>query len=794
MERFSRRAALRLGARLAIGTAVGAQLGAGSLVASVTRAAAAGGTVEVLQPWSGDNGGARAMAALVKRYFELRPDVTVKNTAVGAEYEGKQIAAFASGRVPDVTLVFAEMLPAYADRGALTPVDDRIARDGVALSDYFDVAAAQLAWAGRVYGLPHHPDLRTVLYRNGARLTGAGIDPDQEPASWAELRDAGARTTRRDGGRAAAGWLPISGDVPWALQYALGNGASLLDPDGAHAAFDNPAVVEAIGFVVDATDKIVGLSDAAVGQATFRGGPGQETDLAAGGLAYAVGGNWYLDRLAANADVAGAVRISLFPGGPSAPWPRITLAGGVVQTIPQGAKNADAAWEYLRWVAGPEGQRLIQSVSYDVAGLRAAAHDPDAIAAHLGRAQLVEALESTGALAYPPTPVWPRLRAEMERVQRLALLRQLSPAQAAQELQARTQALLDSNRATGRALYGRPPAAGDAPVPAAADPANRLRNPGFEGGSYRAGLSSSVAADWSRWFQHRGADEPGYWMPEPEFGVLAKGDQAHGGGLAQRWFTSYAVHNGGVSQTVAVPAGAWLRFSAFLFGWSSQGDAFGKSEGAHFRAVGIDPDGGTDPFDPRIVWSPADATMDRWAQLAVVAQARRDRVTVFVRSQADLAYKHNDVLLDDAALTLVAPPADADAALLAAGAVDPTQIDLAAALAGATDVTRGTARGSLAGSAAGAHAYFGFEYPGGEVMRRIAVQASLDTPAGLARFGFRVYGPRWGDVYTMSALRIGAQPNVVAVLPAGEAGRYLIDVHNYNPTGLVDFQISLLTK
>src|SRR5438045_8257065 len=152
MERLTRRAALRLGARLAIGTAVGAQLGAASLVAGVTRAAAAGGTVDVLQPWSGDNGGARAMAALAKRYFELRPDVTVKNTAVGAEYEGKQIAAFASGRVPDVTLVFAEMLPAYADRGALTPVDDRIARDGVALSDYFDVAAAQLAWAGHVYG------------------------------------------------------------------------------------------------------------------------------------------------------------------------------------------------------------------------------------------------------------------------------------------------------------------------------------------------------------------------------------------------------------------------------------------------------------------------------------------------------------------------------------------------------------------------------------------------------------------------------------------------------------------
>src|SRR5207237_10122828 len=103
--------------------------------------------------------------------------------------------------------------------------------------------------------------------------------------------------------------------------------------------------------------------------------------------------------------------------------------------------------------------------------------------------------------------------------------------------------------------------------------------------------------------------------------------------------------------------GAWLRFSAFVFSWSSQADQFGRSDGVQRRWVGIDPDGGTDAFDPRIVWSSSEATMDRWASVSVVAQARRDRVTVFVGTQPEFAVKHNDILLDDAELVAVAPPA-----------------------------------------------------------------------------------------------------------------------------------------
>ena len=72
--------------------------------------------------------------------------------------------------------------------------------------------------------------------------------------------------------------------------------------------------------------------------------------------------------------------------------------------------------------------------------------------------------------------------------------------------------------------------------------------------------------------------------------------------------------------------------------------------------------------------------------------------------------------------------------------------------------------------------------------------ATPDDPAALARCGFRVYGPRPAETYVMSGLRVGQGPNVLGVLPVGEAGRYLVDLYNLNPTGRVEYKLSLTRR
>ncbi len=69
----------------------------------------------------------------------------------------------------------------------------------------------------------------------------------------------------------------------------------------------------------------------------------------------------------------------------------------------------------------------------------------------------------------------------------------------------------------------------------------------------------------------------------------------------------------------------------------------------HLR-VGIDPLGGTNPLDPRVVWSGEADALDSWQQFSVYARAQGSQVTVFLYAAPDDARRKNEVYWDDVAL------------------------------------------------------------------------------------------------------------------------------------------------
>ncbi|MBI4322595.1 MAG: hypothetical protein HY675_29240 [Chloroflexi bacterium] len=192
---------------------------------------------------------------------------------------------------------------------------------------------------------------------------------------------------------------------------------------------------------------------------------------------------------------------------------------------------------------------------------------------------------------------------------------------------------------------------------------NLLVNPDFEGGMRRTSLSSWTADGWYPWFRpHAASDPPGVnW--EPEFGIIRdRPGQAHSGAQSQRWFNTWAIHDAGIAQQVKVPRGSKVTFNVWVFSWSSQNDQWAVSEARYDKWVGIDPNGGTDPFSGNVQWTNPDATMDRWLQLSISAMARGDSVTVFVRGRPHFSVKNNNILVDDAFLTATPPePAPAPA-------------------------------------------------------------------------------------------------------------------------------------
>ncbi len=179
---------------------------------------------------------------------------------------------------------------------------------------------------------------------------------------------------------------------------------------------------------------------------------------------------------------------------------------------------------------------------------------------------------------------------------------------------------------------------------------------------------------------YEGAPEGCVAWHNPEYrdtkGVTQGPSRIHSGNNSQKYFTFWSVHEAGVLQTVAVPPGSVLRFSAWMHAWSSNQDgretipgSFSSSGQTNMHMkVGIDPCGGEDPWSPRVVWSSEHDTYDQFGYYEVRATAQCDKVTVFTHSMPEKAMKHNDIYVDDAELVIIDASGVAQAAPVSAPA------------------------------------------------------------------------------------------------------------------------------
>jgi len=216
-----------------------------------------------------------------------------------------------------------------------------------------------------------------------------------------------------------------------------------------------------------------------------------------------------------------------------------------------------------------------------------------------------------------------------------------------------------------------------------------LKNPGFEGITCAPGSASGWCNDnWTRdtftgvvyqeiftpqgWVTYwsegtNPTDGRQYGRPEckvipnqaPFVGPPAR---IHGGNYAIMQFGFYRALDSGVYQVVnGLSPSASVQFSAYAHAWSCSDDAHGalscdNLSNMLFR-VGIDPDGGADPWSPNIVWA-SGYSNDTYRLIGPV-QAQvggAGTVTVFLRATAAWPFKHNDTYWDDASLVYTTPP------------------------------------------------------------------------------------------------------------------------------------------
>jgi ABC-type glycerol-3-phosphate transport system substrate-binding protein len=142
------------------------------------------------------------------------------------------------------------------------------------------------------------------------------------------------------------------------------------------------------------------------------------------------------------------IALSTIPGGDSNPNERFVFGGGTMVVIPAGAKHWELAWEWLKFLGGPEGAGLVQVRTADISGRRDTARDPQVLSQHIYRKEMVELFEKANSLSYLKSPVSQQWNAEMTRLQDRTLLKEAPIAQLLAEAQNEVQKALDEYWAT----------------------------------------------------------------------------------------------------------------------------------------------------------------------------------------------------------------------------------------------------------------------------------------------------------------------------------------------------------
>ncbi|MCY3796632.1 MAG: LysM peptidoglycan-binding domain-containing protein [Chloroflexi bacterium] len=186
--------------------------------------------------------------------------------------------------------------------------------------------------------------------------------------------------------------------------------------------------------------------------------------------------------------------------------------------------------------------------------------------------------------------------------------------------------------------------------------ANLLENGDFEGEfiELEGADPRMVAASWTPWHVPADDTSPSFANHSPNYDEERDRIRLDEAGKAQKYFTLFATHQGGIYQEVdSLTSGSTYRFSVYAYVWSSsfEDTEFSEDPGDVVLRVGIDPNGGTDGASDDIIWSTA-ATFfyDAFRQYAVIATAESSSITVFVESTVGEPRANNYIYLDDAVL------------------------------------------------------------------------------------------------------------------------------------------------
>ena len=374
-----------------------------------------------------------AVTALLPEFERAHPDVrvVVQQLPWTAAHE-KLLTAFAGDATPDVAQLGNTWIPEFVALRALEPLDGPIATSRLDAEDFFPGIWQTNVVDGRVYGLPWYVDTRLLFYRRDI-LEAAGIRAP--PRSWREWMHALAAVKAHAAPDHYAMLLPLN-EVEPLIALALQQDEPLLREGGRYGNFRSDGFRRALAYYVDMFRQGFAPPISAAQLSNVW------NEFGRGTFAFYISGPWNIGEFERRLPpaVQGAWATAPLPG-PSGPG--ASLAGGSSLVVFRASKVKDAAWQLVSYLSRPDVELRFRALTGDLPPRRSAWRDP-ALAADVHARAFRDQLERVKPT--PGVPEWERIADEMRIVAERAARGDLSIDEAARELDARTDRILEKRR------------------------------------------------------------------------------------------------------------------------------------------------------------------------------------------------------------------------------------------------------------------------------------------------------------------------------------------------------------
>ncbi len=282
---------------------------------------------------------------IIAPYEKENPNIKIN--FVNADTRKLQVD-LAGNLPPDVIDIETKNLPAFASRGAIADVTDRVKTSNVNQSDYSGPDMQKVIFNGKWYAIPWDT-APAVIYYNKKLFDQAGVKypPSKwgtDGWDWTAFLDTAHKLTSGSGPSQIFGWGPTNWWVYW-NPWAWANGGDFTDRSGTKITITDPPFREGWQFYANLIlkEKVAPTpSQASIGVSQMFY-TGKIAMMSSGsyfmvGLDKAMGTDW---------DIAAYPKAKQLA----------TRSPADCHCLAKNGKNQDEAWKMVLWLTGPTGQK-----------------------------------------------------------------------------------------------------------------------------------------------------------------------------------------------------------------------------------------------------------------------------------------------------------------------------------------------------------------------------------------------------------------------------------------------------